>query len=334
MQIKQDFIPKNRSNRPGNPMNPTYITIHNTANTARGANAQMHARYVKNPLTHVSWHFTVDDSDTVYQHLPTNENGWHAGDGKNGTGNRRSIGVEICENMDGNQKKANDHAVWLVQKLMKDHNIPIEHVVPHKRWSGKNCPRKLLPNWNSFIEQIKEQPAKKQPAKKQPVKEKPTVETPKKETVQGSANKNINSIVDWMNKQGMNSSYANREKLAKQHGITNYTGSAKQNNELLNKLKGTKAKPVKKPEQTHKLPDAVYQARKPYPSGAGVKAVQNALATLYFYPDKGAKNNGIDGIYGPKTADAIKRFQSTQGLNMDGIYGPKTKQALEKALKK
>lgn len=62
----------------------------------------MHARYEKNPETPTSWHFTVDEKE-IYQHLPLNENGWHAGDG--GTGNRKSIGIEICEN-DGDFEKA------------------------------------------------------------------------------------------------------------------------------------------------------------------------------------------------------------------------------------
>lgn len=46
--------------------------------------------------------------------------------------------------------------------------------------------------------------------------------------------------------------------------------------------------------------------------GTAVKQIQEALAALYFYPEKGAKNNGIDGYYGVKTADAVKRFQSMQ----------------------
>ena len=62
--------------------------------------------------------------------------------------------------------------------------------------------------------------------------------------------------------------------------------------------------------------------------GAAVKAMQELLASVYFYPDKGAPNNGIDGIYGPKTKDAVKRFQSTHGLTADGIYGPNTKAKL------
>ncbi len=72
--------------------------------------------------------------------------------------------------------------------------------------------------------------------------------------------------------------------------------------------------------------------KNPITKGTNVRQVQNALAALYFYPDKGAKNNGIDGYYGPKTANAVKRFQSMYGLTADGIYGSKTKAKLESLL--
>ncbi|MCY7947303.1 N-acetylmuramoyl-L-alanine amidase [Bacillus atrophaeus] len=148
VKIVQDFIPKGRNNRPGYAMNPSYITVHNTANTSKGANAALHARYVKNPETGTSWHFTVDEKE-IYQHLPLNENGWHAGDG-NGNGNRKSIGIEICENSDGHFEKAVSNAQWLVKKLMKEQGISLANVVPHQHWSGKYCPRKLLDRWDSF----------------------------------------------------------------------------------------------------------------------------------------------------------------------------------------
>src|SRR5690606_404390 len=153
MRIIQDFIPKGRINRPAFTMKPLYITVHNTANTKPTANAKMHARYVKNPSTAASWHFTVDDGDVIYQHLPLNENGWHAGDG-HGDGNRKSIGIEICEYAGINAARANDNAIWLIKRLMADHNIPVANVVPHQRWSGKQCPRKLLPIWPSFVAKL------------------------------------------------------------------------------------------------------------------------------------------------------------------------------------
>jgi len=46
------------------------------------------------------------------------------------------------------------------------------------------------------------------------------------------------SIVDFLKSTGQQSDYASREKLAQQAGIQNYTGSAEQNTQLLNQLKG------------------------------------------------------------------------------------------------
>lgn len=45
------------------------------------------------------------------------------------------------------------------------------------------------------------------------------------------------SIVSALNEIGVDSSYANRKQIAIRNGITNYTGTAEQNTELLNKLK-------------------------------------------------------------------------------------------------
>lgn len=95
----------------------------------------------------------------------------------------------------------------------------------------------------------------------------------------------------------------------------------------VNKNKSSKKK------STIALPNATYYVKMPRFNGSGVRKVQEALASVHFYPNKGAKNNGIDGYYGPKTADAVKRFQSVHGLKSDGVYGPKTKKALEKAMK-
>ncbi|MCH4867243.1 N-acetylmuramoyl-L-alanine amidase, partial [Bacillus sp. 1006-3] len=87
-----------------------------------------------------------------------------------------------------------------------------------------------------------------------------------------------------------------------------------------------------KKKTSYALPSGIYKVKSPMMKGASVTQIQKALAALYFYPDKGAKNNGIDGVYGPKTANAVKRFQLMHGLSADGIYGPKTKAKLEALL--
>src|SRR5690625_421980 len=167
VKIHKDILDQKAHNVPGRPMTPKYITVHNTANTNKGANAKMHARYQHNGSggRQASWHYTVDDTE-IYQTLKDNQQGWHAGDGR-GKGNTQSIGIEICENSDGNFNKAVENAQWLIKKLMDKHDIPLDNVVPHKHWSGKNCPRKLLNTWNQFKAQIdvaektKEKPEKK-----------------------------------------------------------------------------------------------------------------------------------------------------------------------------
>ncbi|EAG3451881.1 M15 family peptidase [Listeria monocytogenes] len=57
-----------------------------------------------------------------------------------------------------------------------------------------------------------------------------------------SANANTNSLglVDYMNLNKLDSSFANRKKLANQYGIKDYTGTATQNTTLLAKLKAGK----------------------------------------------------------------------------------------------
>ena len=52
------------------------------------------------------------------------------------------------------------------------------------------------------------------------------------------------SIVDALKATGVDSSMANREKIAEANGIKNYTGTAQQNVELLNKLKSGDLKKV------------------------------------------------------------------------------------------
>jgi len=62
--------------------------------------------------------------------------------------------------------------------------------------------------------------------------------------------------------------------------------------------------------------------------GDDVKALQEALNTVYFRVGK------VDGIYGAKTFDAVRRFQSVYlPAQVDGIYGPNTKKAIERRLR-
>ncbi|QUG85102.1 S-layer homology domain-containing protein [Bacillus nitratireducens] len=160
--LKEMIVPTGNENiRPGYAMKPKYITIHETDNYSIGANARNHAQYLYSQATgttdrSASWHFTVDDKE-IYQHLPLNENGWHAGDGAEGTGNRESIAIEIAVNQDGDYNKAVENARKLAAYLMGELNIPLENVKKHQFWSGKNCPAIMIKNnaWEPFLQGTK-----------------------------------------------------------------------------------------------------------------------------------------------------------------------------------
>lgn len=57
--------------------------------------------------------------------------------------------------------------------------------------------------------------------------------------------------------------------------------------------------------------------------GTSVSSLQSGLKAAGFNPGK------VDGVFGPKTAAAVKSFQSRNGLKADGIVGPQTRRAMD-----
>ncbi|MCB1276017.1 N-acetylmuramoyl-L-alanine amidase [Prosthecobacter sp.] len=175
--VTVDLIPNGRyARRYHRPMVPRYITIHATENYARSCGAYAHAQMLKkgsikgrhNAIGYIGWHFTVDDH-SIYQSMPTNERGEHAD--YDGPGNRTSIGIEMCENRGNSRERTLDKTARLVAWLMKEHGIPLSHVVPHQHWrmirhddhrdlGHKNCPHFLMDHgrpgakWQAFLAKI------------------------------------------------------------------------------------------------------------------------------------------------------------------------------------
>lgn len=149
IKFAQDLIPvTNKMARSQLAMKPQYITLHNPA--TNGASAENLTEYADNNNGYKSWHLTII-GNKVFQELPFTEVGWHAGDGYNGPGNRLSIALEI-----GEDEVSENTAKVFVAYLMIEYNIPIEKIVPHKRWSGKNCPAYTLLHWDKYIKSIEE----------------------------------------------------------------------------------------------------------------------------------------------------------------------------------
>ena len=253
VQIKQMIVSKSIQNRltygGKNPVK--YIMIHQTANTSKGANAYMHAKLQANGNSRqASWHYQVD-ADNIYQSFPDTAQAWHAG---NRYYNQNSIGIELTVNSDGNYIGTVEHGAELVKYLMNKHNVPISNVIRHKDASGKYCPRELLDGKNGItwakFKQMVQGASTPKPAPSKPSKP----ATPSKPS--------SGSIVDYLNSQGKDSSFSARKKLANQYGIKNYKGTAKQNIDLLNKLKsGNPAKPPRPKKSINQMAKEVIDGK-------------------------------------------------------------------------
>lgn len=164
MNIYSSHIPYSKEHRPNQPLDFQYVTIHNTGNPK--STAKNERAWLTNPSnTRVaSWHIVIDENDVI-EAIPTGlkeifpntskpEVAYHAG---NSTGNKKSIGIEICES--GNYAKAVQNAVKIVAKILYIKGWSVERVKQHYDWSGKNCPRLLRQgnNWQKFIADVQKE---------------------------------------------------------------------------------------------------------------------------------------------------------------------------------
>jgi len=252
MQIKKQLVSKAKANKVtyDGTNKKKYIVIHETANTSKGADAQAHANLQSNGNSRkASWHYQVDDKQVI-QSFSDDTQCWHAG---NKYYNQNSIGIEICVNSDGNFKKAVDNAVKLTKHLMDKYNIPASNVIQHNKASGKDCPRYLRSGekgvtWSQFKAKL----SGKTSSKPKPSKMDKKPSSTQKSTYKG------NSIVEYLQSIGQPSSFAHRRKLAKQHGIKSYTGTASQNIQLLRILRdGAKVTPSKPKKTVKQMADEV-----------------------------------------------------------------------------
>ena len=141
-------------------MNPTTITIHETDNNAHPENE---ANYMRNNNMYTSWHAAFGDK-LVVQTLPFNRNGWAAGDGANGPGNRTSIHFEICYNKDNGYNgpmsarmiKAIDNCALYTAHVLIQFGWGTDRLRRHWDWTRKHCPRKIIQEnkWNGFKRQV------------------------------------------------------------------------------------------------------------------------------------------------------------------------------------
>ena len=166
--LDKRLLPEDSDRRCGI-MTPKFITIHETSlgtdiRDTKGGTMYI-ASYYENVLNkpderHVAYHYLVEANHEriakVYQFLEPNVIAHHTGTEE---GNSQSIGIERLVNTDTDMKRAIAVQALLTAELMKKYKIDINNVVPHKYWSGKECPARLLAGmyggWDGFINLVK-----------------------------------------------------------------------------------------------------------------------------------------------------------------------------------
>lgn len=140
----------------------TFITIHETSIGTDFAPDNRTISYYEDKLLNppagidqrVGFHFMVSDTQIV-QFLPLRYRTAHAGS----TEGNNSICIERVVNRFVDFPRAISNQAKLTATLMAIYHIPIEQVVPHKYWSGKECPARLLAGlyggWDGFIEEVR-----------------------------------------------------------------------------------------------------------------------------------------------------------------------------------
>lgn len=160
---RKDYIPHTTAcnRRPGLSMTASSITVHNTGNPS--STAVNERGWLTNPSNTrtASYHIVIDAKEAI-EVLPLNEVAWHAGDGSSAaSGNRTSIGIEICERdvAAGEYAQALTNAVELIANMLLERNWGVDRLRRHYDWSGKNCPRLMNKDgkwtgWQQFVQQI------------------------------------------------------------------------------------------------------------------------------------------------------------------------------------
>ena len=134
-------------------MEAEFFVVHNTANDASANNEISYM--ISNDLE-TSFHYAIDNVEVV-QGLPENRNGWHAGDGAEGEGNRKGIGIEICYSLSGGAKftAAEKLAASFIAEKLKERGWGIDKIKKHQDFDGKYCPHRTLNlGWQRFLDMV------------------------------------------------------------------------------------------------------------------------------------------------------------------------------------
>ncbi|MCY8609871.1 peptidoglycan-binding protein [Bacillus haynesii] len=358
VKVIQNFVKVNKFTRPGLKMSGVRgIVMHWTATP--GASALNERNYFNGTCIadkrYASAHYFVDRKE-VQHIIPENEVAYHAHDQNRcyvsflkPNANTTALGVEMCVEKDGKiHSETVQNAAELVADLCKRYGLSTDRIVRHYDVTNKSCPTPWVRDSSqltAFRKKVAGLIGNKTVSKTKPStsKESESAGNILKKGSSGSSVKTLQkrliAVGFSLPKYGADGSYGDEtvqavKALQKKAGIALDGIYGPATEKALAAIEAKNKKPSSSGKKaSHTLPTGIYKVKSPLMKGTAVRQIQEALAALYFYPDKGAKNNGIDGYYGPKTANAVKRFQLVHGLSADGIYGPKTKAKIEALLK-
>ncbi len=171
MEVHKLLTPYNYSN--GQTGRIKYIVIHYVG--ALGG-AEANCKYYASQYIGASAHYFVGFSGEIWQSVEDEDIAWHCG-AKTYVHpecrNSNSLGIELCVRNKGSQSDTSRDwyfedatvkaAAQLTRELMKQYNVPADHVIRHYDVTGKICPNPYVYNhtqhtWSDFKTSLTERP--------------------------------------------------------------------------------------------------------------------------------------------------------------------------------
>ena len=132
------------------------VTIHNSTDNL---SAKATASFINSSGYRQSYHIVIDDSEVI-QVVPFNRSTNHV-EGGNVKGNRTSLSVLICYGKANNEQfeLAEENATIYVAKLLKEFNLTVKQIKPHKYWTESTsynvtCPERTIQHWSDFVDKV------------------------------------------------------------------------------------------------------------------------------------------------------------------------------------
>jgi N-acetylmuramoyl-L-alanine amidase len=320
LNIVASYMTKNDCYRQGKSLAPQGVMIHATASPGVMA-ADWFERWNK-PGVAKCVHAFVDSRQAV-QYLPWTMRGWHCGSGAKGSGNNTYIGLELCEDVGWSQdyfRELWQRAVELTADLCRLFHLTEKDVISHREGhalgiaSNHQDPDHWWPKFGRTMDDFRRDVAQAL-AGEDPVSG---------GGQQSMGAKQVNTPGDTLNlrtqpdhRSGILGTLAHRSLVEVLELASNGWMRVKQGS-LTGWVNGKYLADVKSKPDLNRL----LKLTSPYMRGEDVRWTQEELNRL------GHDSGAADGIYGPKTRDAVIAFQRARGLAADGIVGPITWAAL------